>query len=279
MSQPPVVNLEPPRALPVAALSFSSISLLRKCPEKWRRRYIERGYEPVSGHQVAGSAIHDAEAQHLFAVHCGEEPFTVERVLDEYAAAFDLRADGSDVNWFRQTRGELKDAGARALAVYHERVGVTIRPAEVERGFRLRWPGCDWEFTGFADVETEDGTVVDLKTTSRPKTVSDVAVQAGMYLAARRAERREQHHRFRADVMQLPGKTTPPKVTQLPVTVSDAWLDSSERLIVNAAREIAWRAENDIWTGAPDGAWWCSDRWCGYWRSCPLAAGAAERTC
>ena len=42
-----------------------------------------------------------------------------------------------------------------------------MRPLAVERKVEARFPGAEWSFVGYLDLETEDGGVVDYKLSER----------------------------------------------------------------------------------------------------------------
>ena len=44
---------------------------------------------------------------------------------------------------------------------------------------------------------------------------------------------------------------------------------------VARANSVVQMIEKEVYTPAPDSAWWCNQRWCGYWDRCPFARPAA----
>jgi hypothetical protein len=50
---------------------------------------------------------------------------------------------------------------------------------------------------------------------------------------------------------------------------TDEELDHFFLNVVAAAQEIDWRLETDNWSYAPEGAWWCGQKWCSFWDECP----------
>src|SRR5437879_8875177 len=66
------VEFAVPRELPLRAdgerighLSASSLELLYRCPERWRRRYIALERPPPSGAQHLGACVDEAVAAHF----------------------------------------------------------------------------------------------------------------------------------------------------------------------------------------------------------------------
>jgi hypothetical protein len=262
------VFTDPPAVLPVQSLSLSSINLLRKCPEKWRRRYLENEYEPPSGPMIVGSAAGAAENRSLQQKITSGEDLAVADVLDAYADEWHERADSSDVAWGDAKPEKLRDAGQAALTVYHEQIAPEVRPTSVERKFTLRFDGLDWTFTGYLDLEEADGSVGDLKVKGRRLSQGEANVdpQVSAYLLARRAEANPAGE-FRFHTMI---RTAKPSAEIVHTTRTDGQLDAFLHRIFAAAQEIHWRASNDLWDAAPPGSWWCQANSCGHWRSCPF---------
>lgn len=245
------VTIDPPSRLPVDRLSLSSLKLFAQCPEKWRRRYLEREYEPPNGKMILGSAAGASEAQHYSDVIDGGEGFSVERVLDEFSAEFDERVSREEVDFGSEKPGALKDSGAAALEQYHTLIVPKVEPVSVEREFELSWPGLDWSLIGYLDLEESDGAVSDLKMKARriTPTDADADLQPSIYLAARRAEGNPASI-FRFHTML---RTRQPTAEVVSTSRSDEQLDRLTDRIFSIAAEMAWRVEYGVWTGAAPG--------------------------
>lgn len=250
--------------LPVDHLSVSSIRTLRMCPERWRRRYIQRDYEPPNGRMMLGKVFGAAEAQsdHVW-IESGD-PLETDQVLDAYADEFDLAAS-EDVDWQGEKPAVMKDSGAAALRAYHPTVSELPTPVEAEREIRMDVEGVN--FLAYLDVEREDGAVEDRKLTARKLSQenADADPQPDAYLAARRAEG-EPAERF---VFDTAVRVKQPYALRIETHRTDEKLDSFLGQILGAAEEIEWRTETDNWSYAPPGSYWCSETGCGYWDSCP----------
>ena len=265
--------VEVPRVLPLDHLSVTSVTLFMRCPEKWRRRYLEREYEPAGGGLIAGGAAHAAEAQHYGTVIETGDGLATADVLDLFADEWRARVEREDrIDWGRgETEQTARSAGEGALRAYHTLIAPTVQPVSVERAFTLRFPGAEWDFTGFMDLEEADDAVSDLKVVKRRMAQSDADgdLQATAYLAARRAEDNPaREFRFHTAI-----KNRTPTAEVVSTSRTDAQLDGLLDRLVAVAAEMAWRVEMDVWDGAPPGAWWCG-RFCGYWRSCPFGGAA-----
>ncbi len=260
------LTVDPPSVLPVAHLSVSSLRLLAECPLRWRRRYIDREYEPANGKMILGSAVGAAETQHYGTVIETGEGLTLEAVQDEFSAEWEDRITREEVEWGDDNAGELKDSGIAALGAYHTHVAPLVVPVSVEREFVVTWPGVDWSLTGFLDLEEQDGTVADLKVRGKKlmRLDADQDLQPASYLFARRAEGNPAP-RFDFHTMV---RTKHPYAEVVSTERTDVQLDAFADRVFLAAAEIHWRASNEIWSGAAPSSWMCSEKFCGYFNSC-----------
>jgi hypothetical protein len=258
--------------LPVDHLSVSSIRTLRMCPEKWRRKYVEREYEPPNGKMTLGKVFGAAEAQSDHTWIESGEPLDTDAVLDSYSDEFE-QAASEDVDWQGEVPAKMKDSGAETLRIYHATVPALPAPVEAEREVRLDVEGV--EFLGYIDVEREDGAVEDRKLVGRKisQSAADADPQASAYLAARRAEE-DPAERF---VFDAAVRTKQPQVQRVETNRTDEQLDHFLASILGAAEEIEWRLETDNWSFAPPGAFWCGESSCGYWDSCPAGGLLRKR--
>jgi len=266
-----LITVDPPTRLPgVDHLSVSSLNLLAKCPERWRRRYLEREYEPPNGKMILGSSVGAAEGRSYSQVIETGELFTLEQVQDEFSAEWEDRIVREEIDWGSEKPGALKDSGVAVLDQYHTVIAPTIIPVSVEREFRFAWPGLDWHFTGFFDLEEASDDISDLKVRGRRLALedADVDLQPAAYMFARRAEGSPARN-FNFHTMVRPPSRSP--YAEIVTTGrTNRQLDAFGDRVLLAASELAWRAENDVWSGAVPGSWWCSERFCGYWNSCPF---------
>jgi len=270
-------EIEIPATLPVGALSLSSIALLRKCPLKWKRRYIDRVDERPTAKMTLGSAFGAAEATNFqLKIESGEDLAEAD-VLDVFADEWRERTRREDIDYEGEKPETYRASGERGLLAYHREIAPAVRPVSVEREFRLRFAGAVWAFTGYLDLEEQDheGTIDvgdhKMKAKRLTQAEADKDPQPSSYLLARREEHRSGHgtpaSRFR---FHIATRARNPVVEIIETKRSDAQLDAFLGSVFAAAAEIDWRVERDVWVGAPRDAWWCAAKSCGYWASCPL---------
>lgn len=260
--------LEIPSRLPVDHLSISSVNAYLRCPLKWKRRYVDRDYEPPGGKMILGSSVGAAEAlAYQEQIDTGERPPT-DTVLDLFSDEWEDRTSREEIAWEADKPGKLKDDGIAVVKAYDQTIAPTVTPTHVEREFNLQLEGVDWGFTGFFDVEQDDGAVIDLKVRGRKLSPgdADIDLQPTAYMLARRAEGNPAPA-FRFHTMV---RVKQPYAEVVPTVRTDVQLDAFVDRLYGIAAEMHWRLEHDVWQGAVPGSWWCSERFCGYWASCLL---------
>jgi hypothetical protein len=280
-----MIDVEIPKLLPVKSLSYSSMKTLMMCPQKWKRTYIDSIYDSRGGAAVLGSAVGGAISTNFEQKVFTHEDLALEDVLDAYSTSWEKELDGDqEIIWGDDKPGAVKDKGILVLGEYQGVVAQTVQPVMIERKLTMRYPDADWVFTGKIDVEAlalpgpfEDEMVVapriiDTKVKGKMFSAAEMAtdLQPESYLALREAEGLPAET-FEWHVMQ--SLRDGPKVTIAKADRPQAKIDTFHRRLISTAREIAWRAENDEWSGALPGTWWCGPKYCAHWGSCQFGGG------
>jgi RecB family exonuclease len=206
-----------PRLLPerhdgtrLRSLSVSSLKLLERCPERFRRRYLCGEREPTNGPMLVGRAVGQAVTAYYAAqIEDGTRPAESD-ADDVLVAGFD---EGAAVAEFGEDEpGELRERARSALRAYLSLLAPSTRAVSVERRLELRFEGCEWSFLCYLDIEDEQGDVIDLKIGKAHVTQqkADRDPQASAYLLARLAEGRPaRRFRFHSVVNKEP-RAAPP---------------------------------------------------------------------
>lgn len=253
-------------------LSASSIEMMAKCGEAYRRRYVEGDKIPPNAAMVSGSAFHKAAEHNMRQKMDSHE----NRPLNELISmASDYIADAVDhgdivLDKDHATPGQFKDRAIIAttplVTLHYNHQAPDYQPVEVEAPFRIELPAISHDVVGVVDIVSVTGEVTDFKTAKRRKPVNDadVSVQLSMY-AASRANATKQVVPVKLDVAVAPtarnGATR--QVIESIRTPSD--LPILGRRIEVVAKTV----EAGLFVPAPTGSWWCSESWCGYWHTCP----------
>lgn len=238
----------------------SSINMFLKCPKQYEFRHIQGLVLPPKAALTLGGAVDTAVTKNLKQKIESKTDLAVDDVLDVFSSDFDKRAP--DTNWDEDDAGKQKDLGVKMLKVYHSQAAPKIQPVTVQESFRLE-TDSGYALGGTMDVVDENDLIRDTKTSKSAyaeDAVSD-SLQAAMYDFAFEAIRKKKARGFTFDVVT---KTKEPKYVMCTGTVSAA---QRERLFesVSIMHKQIQRGEFQY---APEGAWWCSKSWCGYWHLC-----------
>jgi hypothetical protein len=262
-------GLAVPARLPVRGLSISSIRRFVRCPEDWRRHYIEKAPEQTGPAAIAGRAYGAAVEAHFWAQINGEQ-FSAsdadDLLLSEFGAEVaEARARrslgfGEDLDKVRENcraplRGYLRDIAPSV-----------VEPLAVEREMRARFAGAEWDFVAYLDLDCAH-TVIDQKLSGSNKWTPRYAaadLQATSYLLMKQligqpCELFEFH-------VARPGKE---EIKVLETSRTKSQLEHLQRRIAMVARQIARCAETGDWGYAEEGSWKCSAKWCEHFASCP----------
>lgn len=268
--------LEVPARLPLRSdgtrlmrLSVSSLALFPRCPERWRRRYIEREREPQTGAMVLGSAVGAAITAH-FAAQLHGAALSADEVDDLLLAEFSERVEGRAVDFGGETSDRLREQGREALRSYLETLAPGVRPRSVERKCEARFAGAEWTFEGRIDLEDERGPVVDFKVGR--KHVSEARAgsspQGSGYLLVRMLEGRPAGH-FEFHSIRRGQMRSGKRCVVVQTERTEVQLRAFEARIAQTAREITRCAESGDWSLSSPEGWWCSAGMCAAWAKCP----------
>lgn len=253
-------------------VSYSQLALFERCGEAYRRRYIERERIPPGVAAIRGRAVHGAaELNHRQKIASGAD-LPLGDLADAAATAFDKARAAEGVLLTPEEQsigadsvlGRAKDRAVKLTGLYAQRVAPSIQPALVEERVRIMLPDAPVDLLGVLDVATADRRVKDLKTSSRTKTQAeaDQSLQLSLYALAYRAHTGSDAAGLDMEVLV---DTTTPKHQQLSTA------RGRRDYLVLVARLNAFLRARDagIFPPAPIGDWSCSDRWCGFARTCP----------
>jgi hypothetical protein len=251
-------------------ISVSQINMFGRCPEQWRRRYLERDIFPPGIATHVGSGVHfAAEVNDRPKIESGEDqPLDV--LTDAAAEKYEQKIkDGVFIP--REQRASAsediakgKDRAVALTKVFANVIAPLRQPAYVEERVELEVEGLPVHFLGILDCLSADGVLDDLKTSGRKWNQG-------------RADHELQPTLYRQLVKQLTG--LPPRAITFDVLVAGKRLaaqrvvttrnDEDFAVLVQRARLMIAQVDAGIFPPAQPGAWICSQKWCGYWWSCP----------
>lgn len=165
---------------PGESLSPSQANTYLNCSARWRFKYGLGLPDPAGGGAVRGTAVHKAIEYYMRAKMSGVVLEAAD-VMNEWDLIWDEAAAAGEFLAYENIEA-LKESGAQLAAKYLREAAPSIEPAGVEvplSGLINRVP-----VRGYADIVTTDGTIIDIKTTSRkPNAISgDHALQLATYI-------------------------------------------------------------------------------------------------
>jgi hypothetical protein len=255
-------------------LHMTGLDLMLKCGEAFRRRYLCGEKIPPGVAQVVGLAVHKPAEVNLKRKMETGELLPPEAVADIARDTLNEAWDGPEGVFLppgstQAIKGESVDKAVRLSRLHATSLAPDIIPTHVERDWSLTLPGYPMDLSGTIDVQ-QGVTVRDLKTrkVSLPSNGSEIAAnqQLTAYaLAVYAIDRATLPITVKIDA--LVDLKTPKVQTQTSErTVSD--FQELHRRLEVAATAI----DKGVFLPARPTDWWCSERWCGYWTTCPYAA-------
>lgn len=252
-------------------LHWSGIEMLSKCGEQFRRRYIEREVVPP------GIALHVGTATHGSVRRNMRSKIDTGTLLDvdacEAAAADELNAswqqngvtllDEERSKGEKTARGEAVDKAVRLARLHRQKLAPLLQPTHVERAWTLDLTGTNYALAGQIDLQ-EAATIRDTKTAAKSPSSSaaETSDQLTMYALATTVLDGPGVRQVALDTL-VDLKTGPKVVTLESVRTPDDYAPLLRRV-----QTAIVATERGVFVPARQSDWWCSERWCGYWRNC-----------
>ena len=254
--------------------SPTQLSMYLRCGEAYRRRYIEGEVIPPGVALIRGSAVHKgAETNFRQKIESHEDlPSSV--IQEAAAAAFDERASGEVLLTgdevaigLKKVLGEAKDSTVRLADLYALQVAPSIQPLFVEERIEIPVHSHDrrLDLVGIIDVVSDLKDVIDLKTSKRRKTSNEVEIDAQLtwYDMAYRYLTGEAPRSVGFEVL-VDKKTPEVQSVRSPRTQED------HQTLLHKLNAMEAGVKAGVFLPAAPGSWACSDRFCGYWGTCPF---------
>lgn len=258
-------------------ISATQYTMVARCPEQYRRRYICGERIPPGIALLQGSAFHVGVEVNMRQKIESREDLPAPEIVEAAAAGFEERVAGgyvlSDEESARGAAlvlGNAKDQLAGLMWCHAVEQAPDYQPVAVEHKTRILFPHATHDMLAVTDLRDDQGRVVDFKTAGKkpPQADADTSVQLTIYAAAYQIETGQPPSEVRLDVVT---KTKMPRRHVLPSQRDRGDYVALLSRINAMLATIAAFTEKGVepWPAAPVGAWWCSGKFCGYWRSCP----------
>ncbi len=159
-------------------------------------------------------------------------------------------------------RGQCVDTSIALARLHHNKLAPMIQPKQIQREWRIEITGFPYELKGYIDI-MEENSIRDTKTAKIRKTgAADKSLQLTMYaLAGKILDKKDYDLYFD----YLVANKTP--VTDIqPTKRTQKDFETFFRRLEIAAKFL----EKGVFPPANrDEAWWCDERYCGYYQECP----------
>lgn len=256
----------------IEGISQSYLNMASRCPEQFRRRYLNNEILPPAVAAVRGTAVHrGAQTNHHHIKDTGE-PLPKSDIVDATATAYmaALREGVSMTSDEAQDKagvlGKAKDEAVALAGLYADKVSPSIRePRFVEQKIELD-VGLDVPLFGTIDLLHDRNRIVDLKTASKKKS-EDFGVgnlQAAQYTMLARSVIDEQPS---FEFKFLVANKTP-----IEQTIQAVVQDTDELALLARARALLLMIHKGVFPPANPDDWYCSADWCGYHSTCPYVS-------
>jgi len=259
-------------------ISHTQIQMYEKCGQQYYYRYCEGLKIPPGIALIQGATAHrvrDVDLKHK--LETGEnlvleelEDFTSDRIDEAFAGEIVLDGEWED-RPIQAVKGAVKDQSIALARLDATEFLPKIEPLEVEKVWLVQHDLLPKPIKMIIDLVTEDGQIRDLKTCGRSPARGDADTdpQLTLYALGRRIATGEEETSVRKDYLV---KTKTPKA----VFQTSTRDESDLQVVLNRIARVCEGIEKELWIPAPTGAWWCSERFCGYWNQCPFAAGRKQ---
>lgn len=251
-------------------LSATQMELYSKCPEAYRRRYIEGEKIPPGVAMLKGTGLHRGAETNFRQKIESHRDLPTSDIVDAAVAAFEgelargfqLDKDEESIG-AENVIGDAKDDVADMAEFHAKKQAPDYQPVRVEETVRIELPGPR-DLLAVIDLGDDQGRVVDFKTAKKSKGQGDAddSVQLTVYAAAHQALTGEPPALVRLDTIVQTSKETKRQI--LDSTRGPADIES----LAHRINSISAAVDAGVFPPTTPGAWWCGSKWCGYHATC-----------
>jgi hypothetical protein len=242
-----------------------------RCPEQFRRRWIEKEIIPPGIAARRGTAVHKAAAiNHLQKITSKTDlPLgdLQDAARDEYVRVVKegIFIPKEEAPAASKLIGAGLDSAVSLTGLYHRDLAPQIQPIMAEERQVLDI-GFSVELQGTIDVVTDTGWLPDLKTAAKSKTATEASnsLQLTFYAGMYYSKYGKWPDKLSLEILV---DTKEPKLQSLETTRG---MEDWQNLLVRIQLMLA-QVEAGLFPPCEPGSWICSPKWCGYYQSCKYA--------
>jgi hypothetical protein len=256
-------------SLPKEYLSASQISMLLRCGEQYRRRYIEGEIIPPGISLLKGSACHKGiEVNNTQKIQSRTDMSKCDIVeISVVHLENKIKTDGLELNAEEKTIGkdkvigDAKDEVVSLAGLYADEIAPNTQPIMAEKEINI--PVGDQAVKGFIDCIDDKKRVRDYKTSGRSKNQKELesSLQMAIYTVAYEQEFGELPAGICYDVL-ISTKKPKYQLIELPAQVNVySRLGAVVETVIKSIK-------SGVFLPAAEGSWLCNPLYCGYYNTC-----------
>ncbi|MDM7994661.1 MAG: PD-(D/E)XK nuclease family protein [Acidobacteriota bacterium] len=253
-------------------LHVSGLETLSKCGIQFENIYIRNLREAPGISLLVGKATHRVveknlrhKIQHKALLSFEEVKDTARDALVSEWNSGEVRLDEDELKLgLKAVKDQAIDKSVRLSGLHHKELAPVLNPTHVERKWCIELPGYPMDLAGTLDIQEGSASVRDTKTSAKTpsKTIADESLQLTAYALAVKVidgiEISEVKLDYLIDIKEPKKETFSSK--------RDA--DHFKALLARVERAVK-VIEKGAFFPARETDWWCSEKYCGFFRTCP----------
>jgi len=261
------------------------LDMMARCGIQWQRRYgarfgcwHEEEIQPPGIALVTGITVHKTVEANLRNKIETEGSLLPRGQIEELARSefgtlwnAGMMLTESEAENVNKTFGAAVDQTIALSVLHHDVLAPQIQPLAVEEKFVIVLKGFPYDLAGMKDVREKDA-IRDTKTkAASPPEGAARSMQMATYCLAERVERGRLPAKVYLDFLV---KTKTPKVVIREAVPDDSWIQPLLRRVERATELIeSVREGKGAFTPADPEHWCCTQKFCGYAKTCPFWSG------
>ena len=245
---------------PPPYISVSQVRTYLLCGMKYYFQYFEKIKTFPTGPMIRGSSVDKAANDHFDIKADNGVGLKRKDFVDHAVSEHDNNAEVAEMDITKQTS---RDRLAEISKKYHVTHAQKLTPLS-KNAVQLKINGdigLDIPVLGFADLITKDGVVIDNKVRKQNR-VNDLTKDIQLVTYADVGN-------FSKVGIALVTDNKNPKAEIYTAQISD----SSKSLVRERIKSVRNGIKKKGFLPAPEGSWYCSEKWCSFWNICPYGDG------
>lgn len=256
-------------------LSPSQIDTYCRCPEQWRRRYIEKHIIPPGIALIRGSSFHRGVEYNFKQKIESKVDLPTKEVKEVIANEIDYIVKNQGLLLTKEEEsigkskvvGQTKDETVKLGDLFCTDSAPKIQPLVVEDTQRIEIPNSTHDILGRLDLVDDKYVITDYKTSNKKKNQDEIdkSIQMTLYALTFRKKFNRPTGGLRMEVFVVKKK---PIIQPLETTRTMADVEA----LIHRINAVLQGIKTGNFPPAPPGAWWCSPMYCGFFLTCKFCA-------